>query len=185
MVIELIYAVAIPALGVNPTLIWAVLPRPTICGLNVPNGSAARESLLLWIVNWPYCSNATVDPKPTGFWCMIMLNSLYSTVPSLVATETIILADLGLYNSSLLAVPNPVLNTPPSVDAVPTVAMITSTSSPAWEDPANVVAAPMWTSAVVPIPGLERFTMEVDKPTICVVPLPTSSLRLYESVVTL
>ena len=183
MVTELIYAVAIPALGVNPICIWAVVPRPTTCGLNDPSGSAARLSLLLWIVNWPYCSNATVVPKPTApppksgppLWCMIIFNSLYSTVPSLVAIETITLADLGLCNSSSLPVAIPV------VDAVPTVAIITSVSSPAWENPANVVAAPIWTSADVEDPT----PMEVDNPKICDVALPTSSLRLYERVVTL
>ena len=51
---------------------------------------------------------------------MTMLNSLYSTVPSLVAIETMTLADLALCNSSALPVANPV------VDAVPTVATMTS-----------------------------------------------------------
>ena len=98
MVTVLTNAVTIPAFGVNPIWTAAVVPRPTICGLNVPNGSAARLSLLLWMVNCPYCSNATVDPKPTALWCITRLSSLYSTVPSLVAMETMTLADLGLNN---------------------------------------------------------------------------------------
>ena len=44
---ELIQAVWIPALGVYPISIAAVVPTPTTKGLNVPNGSAARLSLLL------------------------------------------------------------------------------------------------------------------------------------------
>ena len=87
--------------------------------------------------------------------------------------ETITLADLGLCNSSSLPVAIPV------VDAVPTVA--TMTSPPPWEDPPSVVAAPIWTSADVEEPA----PMEVDKPKICVVALPTSSFKLYESVITL
>ena len=67
----------------------------------------------------------------------------------------------------------------PVVDAVPTVAMINS--PPPWADPPNVVAAPIWTSAPT---GFDDAPIAVEVPTVREVDKP-SSLRLYESVVTL
>ena len=49
------------------------------------------------------------------------------------------------------------------------------TSPPPWDDPPKVVAAPIWTSAPT---GFDDAPMAVDVPTIVVVPLPISSLRL-------
>ena len=88
--IELIQAVWIPALGVYITSIAAVVPTPTKVGAKVPNGCAARLSLLLWIANWPYSCQSIFVPS------LIILSSSYSIDPSLVAIATIIFADLGL-----------------------------------------------------------------------------------------
>ena len=139
--IELIQAVWIPALGVYIISTIAVVPTPTKVGSKVPNGCAARLSLLLWIANWPYSCHSIFVPS----W--IRLNSSYSTDPSLVAIATIILADLGLntwYFSVLIpAIPGRLVKAAPVVDPLPTVQILIC-----WPPVPITLDAPILTNAL-------------------------------------